>query len=468
MFSPATYSARRDELRRAMCANGQKGIVLLLGNAEAPRNYKDNAYAMRQDSTFLYYFGLTRHDLAAVIDLDAATDHLFGDDYTVDDIIWMGPQPLVAQQGATAGCSLSGAMADLARTVSAAVKAGRIVHILPPYRADNLLLAANLLAVNTDEVRSFVSQKLIEAVVGQREIKSDEELAQIQDACHIGYLMHTRAMSMAREGASERQIAGAIEGISLELGAGVSFHSIVSVRGETLHNHSHNGVLKTGELLLVDAGAENVMNYCSDYTRVSPVGGKFSQRQKEIYEIVLHANQKAKQLARAGVTYQSVHLDVAYLMAEEFKALGLLRGDIHDAVLAGAPALFMPHGLGHQMGLDVHDMEDLGERFVGYNRLVARSTVPGVASLRMGKELREGHVITVEPGVYFVPALIEKWAAEGTCRDFINFDLARSYYGFGGIRLEDDIVITADGNRQMGDDHVPITVAEVEEFMRQG
>ncbi|MEG0033664.1 MAG: M24 family metallopeptidase, partial [Mucinivorans sp.] len=327
---------------------------------------------------------------------------------------------------------------------------------------------ANLLAVNTDEVRSFVSQKLIEAVVGQREIKSDEELAQIQDACHIGYLMHTRAMSMAREGASERQIAGAIEGISLELGAGVSFHSIVSVRGETLHNHSHNGVLKTGELLLVDAGAENVMNYCSDYTRVSPVGGKFSQRQKEIYEIVLHANQKAKQLARAGVTYQSVHLDVAYLMAEEFKALGLLRGDIHDAVLAGAPALFMPHGLGHQMGLDVHDMEDLGENFVGYNRLVARSTVPGVASLRMGKELREGHVITVEPGVYFVPALIEKWAAEGTCRDFINFDLARSYYGFGGIRLEDDIVITADGNRQMGDDHVPITVAEVEEFMRQG
>ncbi|MEG2527977.1 MAG: Xaa-Pro aminopeptidase [Mucinivorans sp.] len=467
MFSAATYAARRAALGRAMRDQNQSGIIVLSGNAEAPRNYADNAYPMRQDSTFLYFFGLTRHDLAAVVDLDQGTDTLYGDDYTLDDIIWTGPQPSVADQAQQVGCALSGSMSDLAATVAGAINKGRTVHILPPYRGDNKILMANLLGVQVAEINRFVSEKLIEAVVAQREIKSQEELSAIEDACHIGYLMHTKAMSMARQGVGERQIAGAIEAIALEMGAGVSFHSIVSVRGETLHNHSHSGVLKNGELLLVDAGAENLMNYCSDFTRTSPVGGKFTQKQKEIYEIVLHANELAKKITREGITNQSVHLEVAFLMATELRELGLLRGDVHQAVIAGAPALFMPHGLGHQMGLDVHDMEDLGERFVGYNRLVERSTIPGIASLRMGKQLRAGHVITVEPGIYFIPALIEKWAAEGRCSEFIDFDRARSYYGFGGIRLEDNIVITSSGNRQLGADKVPITVNEVEEFMRE-
>lgn len=465
MFTDKTYAERRAGLREAMRANNETGLVVLLGNAEAPRNYQGNTYAMRQDSTFLYYFGLTRHDMAAAIDLEADTDTLCADDYTVDDIIWMGAQPTVKEQGKLCGVERTAPMSALADMVAAALKQGRKVHILPAYRADNSIKMAALLGVPTSQVAGRASEKLIEAVVAQREIKSDEEIEQIEDACHIGYLMHTTAMKMAREGVSEREIAGALEGIALKFGEGVSFHSIISQRGETLHNHDHSGVLKNGSLLLVDAGAENVMNYCSDFTRTIPVGGKFSSRQRDVYNIVLAANQEAKRITKAGITNQSVHLDVAFLMADGLKALGLLKGNMHDAVLAGAPALFMPHGLGHQMGIDVHDMEDMGERFVGYNRLVARSTIPGIASLRMGKELREGHVITVEPGLYFIPALIEQWQAEGRCAEFVDFDKARSYYGFGGIRLEDDILITCDGNRQLGADRVPITADEVEQFM---
>lgn len=467
MFTPQTYSERRSALRSSMRANNQSGIVLLMGNAEAPRNYPGNTYTMRQDSTFLYYFGLDRHDLAAVIDLDADADTLFGDDYTVDDIIWMGAQPTLIEQGAKSGVVLTLAMNQMEACVASALSKGREVHILPPYRADNCQKVASLLGVAVGEVKSRVSVPLIEAVVAQREIKSDEEIAQIEDACHIGYLMHTKAMRMARVGATEREIAGELEGIALKLGSGVSFASIISQRGETLHNHDHSGTLSEGSLLLVDAGAENVMNYCSDFTRTIPVGGKFTSRQRDVYNIVERANREAKRITRSGITNQSVHLDVAFLMAEGLKDLGLIKGNTHDAVMAGAPALFMPHGLGHQMGLDVHDMEDLGEGFVGYNRLITRSTIPGIASLRMGKELRAGHVITVEPGLYFIPALIESWASAGKCTEFVDYDKARSYYGFGGVRLEDDILITDGGNRQLGLQRVPITADEVEEFMAE-
>lgn len=466
MFTAKTYVDRRAALRSLLRADSQTGIVLLMGNAEAPRNYAANTYPMRQDSTFLYYFGIARHDYAALIDLDADCDTIYADDYTVDDIIWMGPQPKVSEQAAAVGVAASAAMDALATAVAEALKKGRTLHILPPYRADNLAKIAALLSVAQCEVKGRVSQPLIEAVVAQREIKTQEEIDQIQDACHTGYLMHTAAMRMANKvGGSEREIAGELEGIALKFGAGVSFHSIISQRGETLHNHDHSGILTKGSLLLVDAGAENVMNYCSDFTRTIPVGGKFTEKQKDVYNIVVAANQEAKRITRSGITNQSVHLDVAFGMAEGLKSLGLIKGNAHDAVLNGAQALFMPHGLGHQMGLDVHDMEDLGEGFVGYNRLVTRSTIPGIASLRMGKELRAGHVLTVEPGLYFIPALIEKWAAEGKCREFINYDLARTYYGFGGIRLEDDILITQGGNRQLGSMRVPLTVEEVENFM---
>lgn len=462
MFAAQTYTARRDQLRAELRKNGQKGLVVLVGNAEAPRNCAGNTYAMRQDSTFLYFFGLDRHDLGALVDLDANTDTLYGDDYTVDDIIWMGAQPSLVEQATRCGVGHTAALEAMGAAIGQAKKQGRPIHILPPYRNHNKLLLGQWLG----DYAKYVSEPLIEAVVALREVKSPEEVAEIEKACHIGYLMHTTAMKMARPGVTEREIAGEIEGIALKLGAGVSFHSIVSQRGETLHNHDHSGVLEQGRLLLVDAGAENVMNYCSDFTRTMPVGGKFTQQQKDIYRIVEAANREAKRITRPGITNQSVNLEVMFLMAEGLKELGLLKGDTHDAVLAGAPALLMPHGLGHQMGLDVHDMEDLGERLVGYNRLVERSTIPGLASLRMGKELLPGHVLTVEPGIYFIPALVEKWAAEGRCAEFVDFDKVRSYYGFGGIRLEDDILITADGNRQLGADRVPITVEEVEAFMQ--
>lgn len=459
MFSAQTYTARRDALRQTLRAAGQKGLVLLLGNAEAPRNYAGNTYAMRQDSTFLYLFGLDRHDLAALVDLDADTDTLCGDDYTVDDIIWMGAQPSLTDQSKKCGVAHTAPFA----AIGAALKTDRQIHILPPYRSYNKTLLTGWLGDYT----KCVSEPLIEAVVALREVKSAEEVAEIEKACRIGYLMHTTAMKMARPGVTEREIAGELEGIALKLGNGVSFHSIISQRGETLHNHDHSRTLESGSLLLVDAGAENIEGYASDFTRTMPVGRKFSDKQKEIYRIVEAANREAKRITKPGITNQSVHLDVVFLMTEGLKNLGLVKGNIEDAVMAGAQALFMPHGLGHQMGLDVHDMEDLGEGFVGYNRLVGRSTIPGLASLRMGKELRQGHVLTVEPGVYFIPALVEKWASEGRCKEFIDYDKVRSYFGFGGIRLEDDILITADGNRQLGADRVPITVEEVEAFMAQ-
>lgn len=466
MFSAQTYAARREELRAKLRATGARGIVVLLGNAEAPRNYPGNPYAMRQDSTFLYYFGLTRHDLAAILDIDANTETLYGDDYTVDDFIWMGPQPSIVDQGLSVGVVNTNEFKKITADVALAINKGRSVHILPPYRADNMRLMSTLLGINAQEVAVNVSESLIEAVVSQREVKSDEEIAQIEDACSIGYTMHSTAMKMCHAGTSERLIAGCMEGIAHQYGEGVSFHSIVSQNGETLHNHSHDGILTEGRMLLVDAGAENNMNYCSDFTRTIPVNGRFTDRQKDIYRIVYQANQTGHRLARQGVTYQSVHVDVVMQMAEGLKALGLMRGDLRDSVMAGAPALFMPHGLGHQMGLDVHDMEDLGERFVGYNRLVQRSSVAGLSSLRMGKELREGHVITVEPGIYFIPALIEKWESEGRCLEYINYAKVKEYIGFGGIRLEDDILITSTGSRQLGVQQLPIAIEDVEAFVQ--
>lgn len=466
MFSAQTYIARREELRAKMRAAGARGVIILLGNAESARNYADNTYAMRQDSTFLYYFGLRRHNLAAVLDIDTNTETIYGDDFTIDDFIWMGPQPTVGEQGLSVGVNNVREFKKLTSDVALAVNKGRSAHILPPYRPENRYLLSRLLGITAEEVAVNVSEVLIEMVVAQREVKSDQEIEQIEDACNIGYKMHSAAMKMCHAGMSERIIAGKMEGLALEYGSGVSFHSIVSQNGETLHNHDHSGTLAEGRMLLVDAGAENVMNYCSDFTRTIPVNGRFTDRQRDIYNIVCKANQAGQRLAKSGVTYQSVQVDVMIGMAQGLKALGLMRGDTTDAVMAGAPALFMPHGLGHQMGLDVHDMEDLGERFVGYNRLVQRSTIAGLSSLRMGKELRAGHVVTVEPGIYFVPALIEKWESEGRCLEYINYAKVKEYIGFGGIRLEDDILITENGSRQLGAERLPIEASDVEAFVQ--
>lgn len=443
------------------------GIVLIPGHEESPANYPNNTYHFRQDSTFLYLFGQNIPNLFAVMDLDSGADYMFGDDVSLDDIIWMGPQPSVTELAAQVGVESVMPMAELSKVVSDAYRRGRRIHFLPPYRPAVTLQLSSLLGVKPEAIKDYISVELALAVVSIRSIKSFEEIEEIERACHIGYLMHTTAMKMAREGVVEREIAGAIEGVAMSLGAGVSFHSIVSQNGETLHNHSHHQTLTNGRLLLVDAGAESVLNYCSDYTRTMPVGGKFSARQADIYNIVLAANDKGFELSRPGILYKDVHLASCRVIVEGLKALGLMRGDVDDAVESGAHALFMPHGLGHMMGLDVHDMEDIGERYVGYDLETERSAQLGLSSLRMGRRLQPGMVMTVEPGIYFIPAYVAKWRAEGTNSEFINFDAVEKYLDFGGIRIEDDILITEKGNRMLGAERIPATIAQIEEFMTQ-
>jgi Xaa-Pro aminopeptidase len=464
MFSEKTYRQRREELRKGV---ERGGIILLPGNVESPRNYPDNAFHHRQDSTFLYFFGLQLPKLVGVLDIEAGKDYLFGDDYTMSDIIWMGPQPSIKELGAKCGIEAENVFTSekVHEVVTAAIRLGRPVHFLPPYRGDNRLRLIEWLGIKPGVLKDYVSEDLIDAVVRLRSIKSDEEIAQMEDACEIGYRMHTRAMQMAKPGVSEREIAGEIEGIALKYGLGMSFHPIVSQHGETLHNHSHDGILETGRLLLVDTGAENVYNYCSDHTRTLPVGGKFTPRQKDIYEIVLAANDRAFEIAKPGMLYRDVHLEAVTVIARGLIALGLMKGDAAEAVAKGAHALFMPHGLGHMMGLDVHDMEDLGENNVGYDRETARSRQLG-HNVRMGRRLAPGMAISSEPGIYFIPAYIAQWKEQGLNAEFINFDKLEAYTDFGGIRLEDDLLVTSTGSRILGSRRIPITVAEVEEAMR--
>lgn len=438
-----------------------KGLILLPGHVESPVNYPNNTYRFRQDSTFLYYFGLDLPGLAGVIDTDSGTETLFGDDFTIDDIIWMGPQPRVSELAEDVGVAGTAPFADLAAAIAGAVAKGRPVHILPPYRGETKILLDKLVPGGLQP-----SDELIRAVVSMRDKKSGEEIEQIEEACEIGYRMHTLAMQMCCHGTPEREIAGGIEGVALQYGWGVSFHSIVSQHGETLHNHSHDGILENGRLLLVDAGAESVSNYCSDFTRTIPVSGKFTRKQKDIYDIVLAANNHAFTLASPGVRYVDIHLASARILVDGLKSLGLVRGNVDEAVMAGTHALFMPHGLGHQMGLDVHDMENFGENHVGYDAETPRSTHPSVRHCRMARRLEQGMVVTVEPGIYFIPDYIAKWRAEGTCAEFIDFDKLSGYYDFGGIRLEDDLLVTATGNRMLGSRRIPVTTDEVEDFMR--
>lgn len=462
MFAKETYTKRREELRKKV----SHGLILLPGNSEAPRNYPDNTFHHRQDSSFLYFVGLELPGLAAVLDIDEGQDYLFGDDYTMDDIIWMGPQPTIRELGAKSGFRSENVFpaAKLYGKLAETIRKGRPVHFLPPYRGDNKLKLVDWLGIKPTILQDYVSQELIRAVVALRSIKSEEEIRELEDACEIGYRMHTAAMRMTRPGIAEREVAGEIEGISLKYGKGVSFHPIVSQHGETLHNHNPDGILESGRLLLVDAGAENVNGYASDFTRAFPVDGKFTQRQKDIYNIVLAANNHAFGLAKPGMIYRDVHLSASKVITEGLIALGLMKGNADEAVANGAHGLFMPHGLGHMMGLDVHDMEDFGEDNVGYDDEIQRSRQLG-HNVRMGRRLQPGMVMTVEPGIYFIPDYIAQWKAEGLNKEFINFDKLESYFNFGGIRLEDDLLITASGNRMLGKRRIPVTIEDVEAEM---
>ena len=461
MFEKQVYISRRKRLAEKV----GEGLILLLGNSEASCNYTDNQYLFRQDSSFLYFFGLDKPDLAAVIDTESGEEILFGNDVDIDDIIWMGPQPLIAEQAASAGVACSAPFARLADCLTLAKEKGRTIHFLPPYRNHNKILLHDLLGTALHGMREAASQKLIEAVVSLRILKEACEIEEIEKACNLGYAMHVTAMRMMRLGMVEQELVGVMEGVCRSGGVMPSFPIILSQHGETMHNHRHDDVLTEGRLCVIDAGAEIASHYCSDHTRTLPTGGKFTQKQKDIYTIVLAANDYAREAARPGVCYRDVHLGSAKIIVQGLKNLGLVHGDVDEMVAAGIQGLFMPHGLGHNMGLDVHDMEDLGENYVGYDPGQVRAKQLGLGSLRMARKLVPGHVITDEPGIYFIPALIEKWKSEGHNAQYINFAKLENYYDFGGIRLEDDLLITEKGARLLGAQRIPITVEEIENTM---
>lgn len=460
MFKKEVYWQRRERLHGLV----DGGILLFPGNNESAMNYKSNTYHYRQDSSFLYFFGISQPGLAGVCDLDSGEDILYGDDLTIDDIIWMGEHPEMKELAARIGLERTKSYSELSKDLQKAVAEGRKVHILPPYRGDQVLHLAELLNCTVGEVDGFVSEEFIKAVVALRNIKDEFEIAEIEKAVDVAHIMHTTAMKMGFPGNFERELAGAIEGIALSHGGPVSFPIILSMDGQTLHNHDHSQELVEGRLVVTDAGAETAMRYASDITRTFPVGGKFSEKQRSIYDIVLKANMEAIEHTRPGVRNLDLHLGAAKTIASGLKDLGILKGSVDDIVAAGAHALFFPHGLGHMMGLDVHDMENLGENYVGYDDTVKRSDQFGLAFLRMGRELKPGFVFTIEPGCYFIPALIALWKGEGRHKEFINYDKAETYIGLGGVRLEDDVLVTDNGYRLLGTP-IPKTVAEVEETM---
>ncbi len=460
MFNPELYSTRRENLRKLM----NSGLLLFPGNNEAAFNYPANTYNFRQDSSFLYFFGLDHPGFAGIIDVDNGEDYFFGDDITMDDIIWMGPQPSMKARTAKVGITNVLPYIKLSEMIQEAIDKNRKIHFLPPYRGEQSIQLAELLGKKAGEIKDMASVELIKSVIKLRSVKDEEEVKEIEFALNIAYNMHTTAMKMAMPGIVEREIAGKIEGIALCEGLGVSFPIILSINGQTLHNHYHGNTLVKERMMVTDAGAESLLHYASDITRTVPVGGKFSRRQKDIYEIVLAANMKAIESVKPGITNKELHIMACETIASGLKDLGLMKGDVKEAVTRGAHALFMPHGLGHMMGLDVHDMEGLGEDYVGYDDQVKRSDQFGLAFLRLGKKLEPGFVFTIEPGLYFIPALIDQWKSEHKFEEFINYDKVESYKDFGGIRIEDNVLVTNNGYKVPGKP-IPKTVSEVEDVM---
>ncbi len=462
MFESSVYKSRRETL----CTKVSSGLVLLLGNEEVGMNYAANVYEYRQDSTFLYYFGHSLPGLAAVIDVDAQEACLYGNDLSMDDIVWNGPQPTVRELASQVGVERSATWTKLAEDLRAAIGKGRRVHFLPQYRYRNQLWIEDQMGIHHSVQKEYASLELIRAIVSMRAVKEPREIEEIEKACAVGQRMQLTAMRLARPGITEKYLAGQVDGVALSYGSKVAFPTILSQHGETLHNPYHDGVLEEGRMVLNDCGAETMRNYCSDYSRTFPVSGKFTTCQREIYDIVYAAYKKALELARPGVTYMQVHLEACKVIFEGLKVLGLTKGDADEAVKVGAHALFFPCGLGHMMGMDVHDMENLDQVNVGYDDEVRPLTLFGIKSLRMGRRLQPGFVMTDEPGIYFIPQLIDQWRAEGIHKDFLCFEAIEKYKGFGGIRIEDDILITETGSRFLGG-HLANTADEIEVVMEE-
>ena len=451
MFSKETYVGRRAELKKLV----KSGIILLFGNNESPANFPANGfYPFRQDSSFLYYFGLQRDGLVGVIDVDNDVETLIGDDIDIDDIVWYGSVDSVKDMAGMCGVANNAPMKQLQAICGNAMKENRKVHFLPPYRHDTMISISDLLGIHPSKQREAASMELINAVVKQRSSKSQLEIDEIERACAIGYKMHTTAMRLTKPGVTEKFVGGQVDGIAQSYGSMVSFPTIFTQHGEIMHGNPSMAVLESGRLALCDCGAETMEHYCSDNTRTFPVNGKFDQRQLEIYSIVEDCHDLALKLSKPGVKYLDVHMGICRLMTDRLKELGLMKGDTEEAVRAGAHAMFLPHGLGHMMGMDVHDMEGLGQIYVGFDEETRPNLEQfGTNCLRMGRRLEEGFVITDEPGIYFIPALIDEWRAKGLHKDF------------GGIRIEDDLLITKDGCRFLGKELIPYHPKDVEEYM---
>lgn len=463
MFAKEIYVNRRNELKQKMGS----GLILLFGNNDAPNNYTGNPYRFRQDSCFLYYFGQKREGLVGVIDVDNDKEYIFGNDIDIDDIIWFGYVPSVSDLAAEVGVGNTAPMTELKNLVDAAKAKGQEIHFVPQVRHDLMIQLADLVGIHPLQTKEKASVKLIKAIVDMRAVKKPEEIVELKKAADIGYLMHTTAMKECKPGVTEKYVAGIIEGIAMSHGDRYSFQSILSMHGEIQHGFPHHTPMEAGRLMLCDAGAESNENYCSDNTRVTPISGKFTQKQRDIYLAVEAAHDWVIENAKPGIKWYDIHMGAARIITEHLQQIGLMKGNIEDSVREGAHAMFFPHGLGHMMGLDVHDMEGLGQNYVGFDDEIQPSTQFGTNCLRCGRRMQPGFVMTDEPGCYFIPHLIDLWKSQGMHKDFINYDAVESYKDFGGVRLEDDILITENGCQIIGDKIIPWHIDEVEEFIKK-
>lgn len=462
MFAKETYIQRREKLRKTVGS----GIILLLGNNESPMNYADNTYHFRQDSTYLYFFGINHPNLTGILDCDSGEDWIFGNDLTIEDFVWMGPQPTIANQAKKVGITKTGSLNDLVKSLDLASGKDRHIHFLPPYRPENKIKLFEWLAVLPGEQDEAASIELINGVVNQRNHKTSEEIEEIRKAANISVDMHTLAMRMAKPGVTEAQITAAVQQLAVADGGQTSFPIIATINGQTLHNHYHGNILKDGDMFLLDAGAETAMGYCADLSSTVAVNGKFTSRQHDIYSICLESHNTSIEMLKPGIPFKEVYFESARVIIRGLKDLGLMKGNVEDAIINGAHALFFPCGLGHMMGLDVHDMEDLGEVYVGYGG-EPKSTQFGLKSLRLGRKLEPGFVLTIEPGIYFIPELIDQWKSTNHNADFINFDKVEDYRSFGGLRNEEDFLITEDGFELLGKPK-PKSIEDVEAEWAKG
>ena len=454
MFTKETYINRREQLKKTVAS----GILLFLGNDECGMNYADNTYPFRQDSTFLYFFGLSYAGLSAIIDIDNDNEIIFGDELTIDDIVWMGTQPTLKEKSERVGVLCTQSSKSIESYLKNAQSKGQQIHFLPTYRPEHKLKLMDWLGYMPAAQEASVP--FIRAVVNQRNYKSAEEIVEIEKACNTTADMHIKAMQILRPGMKESQIAGALADVALSAGGNLSFPTIATINGQTLHNHYHGNIVKSGDMLLLDAGAETAMGYAGDMSSTIPVDKKFTSRQKDVYDIQVASHLAAVEALRPGIPFKDVYEISSKVIVEGMKSLGLMKGNADDVVREGAHAMFFQCGLGHMMGLDVHDMENLGEVYVGYDG-EPKSTQFGRKSLRLGRKLEPGFVLTIEPGVYFIPELIDLWKGEKKFTEFINYDKLETYKDFGGIRNEEDYLITEDGARRLGK-KIPLTTDEVE------